>query len=48
VSAITKKLKDNKAIIVLGPGQTGKSTLLQLIEWTCCCAFLSYHTSANN
>lgn len=29
---ITKKLKDNKAIIVLGPRQAGKSTLLQSIQ----------------
>ena len=26
------KLKDNKAIILLGPRQTGKSTLMQLMQ----------------
>ena len=31
-AAITKKLKDNKAIILLGPRQAGKSTLLQLLK----------------
>ncbi len=30
--SIIKKLKDNKAIILLGPRQAGKSTLLQLIQ----------------
>jgi hypothetical protein len=30
-TVITKKLKDNKAIILLGPRQAGKSTLLQLM-----------------
>ena len=29
---ITAKLKDNKAIILLGPRQTGKSTILQLLK----------------
>ena len=29
---IAAKLKDNKAIILLGPRQTGKSTLLQLMQ----------------
>jgi predicted AAA+ superfamily ATPase len=29
---IAKKLKDNKAIILLGPRQSGKSTLLQLMQ----------------
>jgi predicted AAA+ superfamily ATPase len=29
---IAKKLKDNKAIIILGPRQAGKSTLLQLLQ----------------
>jgi predicted AAA+ superfamily ATPase len=31
-TVITKKLKDNKAIILLGPRQAGKSTLLQLMQ----------------
>jgi predicted AAA+ superfamily ATPase len=31
-AVITKKLKDHKAIILLGPRQTGKSTLLQLMK----------------
>lgn len=30
--AIVKKLKDSKAIILLGPRQAGKSTLLQLVQ----------------
>ena len=30
--SITKKLKDNKSIILLGPRQAGKSTLLQLLQ----------------
>ncbi len=30
--SIAKKLKDNKAIILLGPRQAGKSTLLQLMQ----------------
>jgi predicted AAA+ superfamily ATPase len=29
---VRKNLKDNKAVILLGPRQTGKSTLLQLIQ----------------
>ncbi len=31
-ATIAAKLKDNKAIILLGPRQTGKSTLLQLMQ----------------
>jgi uncharacterized protein len=31
-TVIAKKMKDNKAIILLGPRQTGKSTLLQLMQ----------------
>ncbi|MBS1919116.1 MAG: ATP-binding protein [Bacteroidetes bacterium] len=31
-SVLEKKLKDNKAIILLGPRQAGKSTLLQLLQ----------------
>jgi uncharacterized protein len=31
-AAISSNLKDNKAIILLGPRQTGKSTLLQLMQ----------------